>query len=100
MASTNGLEVILQNAGTNYSAKTLAWLTAVQYASGAAGVYTLWRIQRHWQISTKTMLIMPSLGTVFLGFWGMIGNWTTKIGWLNVWEVSAVHLGSSLAEAY
>ena len=64
----------------------LVWFLAVQFAGQGIAIFIMWRIQRSWQLSTRTMLIVCAAGINFLDFWGMIGNWTSAVGYFNVWE--------------
>ncbi|OBZ70315.1 Autophagy-related protein 22-1 [Grifola frondosa] len=45
-----------------------------------------WYIQRYWKISTKKMFAVTNIVTILIPLWGMIGIWTTKFGFHNVWE--------------
>lgn len=58
----------------------------VGYLSQGVGVYTMWRIQRKWSISTKTMFNAVAIATIILDAWGVAGIYTQKIGFHNIWE--------------
>jgi len=58
----------------------------VQGGSAAVGVFGAYYIQRLFHIRTKTMLQATNFGCLLVALWGMIGIWTTKVGYHNLWE--------------
>ncbi|KAI5476338.1 hypothetical protein MNV49_007851 [Pseudohyphozyma bogoriensis] len=73
----------LQYATVTFDSITLNYLLIVGIAAGA-GIF--WLIQRHWKLSTKTMFTAVLVGLFFMILWGVIGIYTTKIGYHNKWE--------------
>ena len=77
----------LQNSLVAYNTLQLTYLLLVGIAAQAAGIYIFWTIQKRFGLSTKTMFLVVAAGIVLLDGWGMIGNWTPRFGFKNVWEV-------------
>jgi len=69
-----------------FSATQNTYLIMVQGASCIIGVSAMYWIQHRFRIRTKTMLQISNFGCVLLPLWGMIGIWTTKVGYHNLWE--------------
>ncbi|MCJ1256585.1 hypothetical protein MMC24_004409 [Lignoscripta atroalba] len=76
----------LQNSVVQYDTLTLTYLLLVGITAQAVGIYTFWRIQRHFKLSTKTMFNAVMIGIILLDAWGMIGIWTQNFGFHHVWE--------------
>lgn len=51
------------------------------------GIFAFWQIQQRFGLSTKTMMNAIAFFIVLLDGWGMIGIWTDRFGFHNVWEV-------------
>ena len=77
---------IAQTQVVNFSATQNTYLIMVQGASAIVGVFGAYYIQAYFSIKTKTMLQVTNFGCVFLALWGMVGIWTTKFGFHNIWE--------------
>ncbi|KAJ6002582.1 hypothetical protein N7451_005129 [Penicillium sp. IBT 35674x] len=77
----------LQNSLVAYNTLQLTYLLIVGIAAQAVGIYLFWAIQQRYRLGTKTMFNVIAFGIVLLDGWGMIGNWTTRFGFHNVWEV-------------
>ncbi|MCJ1311770.1 hypothetical protein MMC25_005443 [Agyrium rufum] len=77
----------LQNTVVAYDTLTLTYLLIVGIAAQAVGIYSFWFIQQRYQLSTKTMFNAVMLGIVALDGWGMIGIWSPRFGFHNVWEL-------------
>ncbi|KAK7696120.1 hypothetical protein QCA50_000763 [Cerrena zonata] len=58
-----------------------------------------WYIQKYWKISTKKMFVVTNVVTILIPLWGMIGIWTTKFGFHNVWEFWAYNVVFGLFQA-
>jgi len=76
----------LQNTVIEYDTLTLTYLLLVGIAAQAVGIYTFWRIQQRYQLSTKTMFNAVIVGIILLDGWGMIGIWTQTFGFHHIWE--------------
>lgn len=55
-------------------------------AAQAAGVGMYWAIQKKFRLSTKTMMLVTTFWIATITGWGLIGVWSTKFGFHNVWE--------------
>ncbi|KAA6412710.1 MAG: MFS general substrate transporter [Lasallia pustulata] len=77
----------LQNSVVVYDTLTLTYLLLVGIAAQAVGIYGFWWIQRRFGFSTKTMFNAVMVGIIVLDGWGMIGIWSQKFGFHNVWEL-------------
>ena len=77
----------LQNSIVAYNSLQLTYLYLVGIAAQAAGIYSFWFIQRRFGLTTKTMFNAIAVGIILLDGWGMIGIWTNRFGFHNVWEV-------------
>jgi MFS-type transporter involved in bile tolerance (Atg22 family) len=77
----------LQNQVVSYDTLTLTYLLIVGIVAQAAGIGLFWLIQKRFDVSAKTMFNAVMVGIVLLDGWGMVGNWTDKFGFHNVWEI-------------
>ncbi len=77
----------LQNEVVSYDTLTLTYLLIVGIVAQAIGIGLFWLIQKHFNLSAKTMFNWVMVGIILLDGWGMIGNWTDKFGFHNVWEI-------------
>jgi MFS-type transporter involved in bile tolerance (Atg22 family) len=77
----------LQNQVVNYDTLTLTYLLIVGIVAQAVGIGLFWTVQKQLQLSAKTMFNAVMVGIILLDGWGMIGNWTDKFGFHNVWEI-------------
>ncbi|ORY63318.1 autophagy-related protein 22-like protein [Pseudomassariella vexata] len=76
----------LQNEVVAYDTLTLTYLLIVGIVAQAVGIGTFWLIQKYMHFSAKAMFNAVMVGIILLDGWGMIGNWTDKFGFHNVWE--------------
>ncbi|KIW09856.1 hypothetical protein PV08_11957 [Exophiala spinifera] len=77
---------IAQTKVVAFSATQNTYLIMVQGGSCVVGVFGAYYVQRLFNLRTKTMLQACNIGCVLVALWGMIGIWTTKIGFHNLWE--------------
>ncbi|KAF4969406.1 hypothetical protein FZEAL_10228, partial [Fusarium zealandicum] len=77
----------LQNQIVSYNTLTLTYLLIVGIVTQAIGIGVFWLIQKRFDLSAKTMFNAVMVSIVLLDGWGMVGNWTDKFGFKNVWEV-------------
>jgi MFS-type transporter involved in bile tolerance (Atg22 family) len=77
----------LQNEIVSYDTLTLLYLLIVGIATQAAGIGLFWLAQKRYRIGTKPMLLFVGFWICVLSGWGLIGIWTTRFGFHNVWEV-------------
>jgi MFS-type transporter involved in bile tolerance (Atg22 family) len=76
----------LQNSIVAYNTLDLTYLLIVGIGAQAVGIFAFWQIQKRFRLSTKTMFNAVAIGIILLDAWGMIGIWTQKFGFHNVWE--------------
>jgi hypothetical protein len=77
----------LQNNIVYYNTLKLAYLLIVGIVAQAVGIYAFWWTQQYFKLGTKTMFNAIAFAIILLDGWGMIGNWTDRFGFHNVWEV-------------
>jgi len=80
------LVAIAQTQAVQFSATQNTYLIMVQGASAMVGVFGAYYIQKMFNLRTKTMLQWANFGCLLLALWGMIGIWTDKFGFHNLWE--------------
>lgn len=86
IGTTITLVGIAQTQTVAYSATQNTYLILAQGGSAIIGVTAVYSIQRRFKIKTKTMLQLTNFTCLLLPLWGMIGIWTTKVGYHNLWE--------------
>lgn len=77
----------LQNQVVSYNTLELTYLLIVGIVAQAVGIGSYWWLQKRFNIGVKSMFNAIMVGIVVLDGWGMIGNWTQRFGFHNVWEV-------------
>ncbi|CAL5869714.1 uncharacterized protein PFLUO_LOCUS3944 [Penicillium psychrofluorescens] len=77
----------LQNSIVAYNTLELTYLLIVGITAQGVGIYSFWWIQQRFKLGTKTMFNAIAFGIILLDGWGMIGIWTDRFGFHNVWEV-------------
>lgn len=88
----------LQNSIVAYNTLDLTYLLIVGIAAQAVGIFAFWQIQKRFRLSTKTMFNAVAIGIILLDAWGMIGIWTQKFGFHNVWEGKCSHMRQVLID--
>ncbi|KAH9897121.1 autophagy-related protein 22-like protein [Xylariomycetidae sp. FL2044] len=77
----------LQNEVVAYDTLTLTYLLIVGIVAQGTGIGSFWLIQKYFKLSAKTMFNAVMVSILLLDGWGMIGNWTSRFGFKNVWEI-------------
>ncbi|KAL2858460.1 MFS general substrate transporter [Aspergillus pseudoustus] len=77
----------LQNSLVAYNTLQLTYLLLVGITTQAVGIYVFWAVQKQYKLGTKTMFNVVGFSILMLDGWGMIGIWTNKFGFHNLWEV-------------
>ncbi|KAK0386138.1 hypothetical protein NLU13_5975 [Sarocladium strictum] len=77
---------IAQTQVVAFSATQNTYLIMAQGGSCIVGVFGAYHVQRLFNIRTKTMLQCANVGCVLVALWGMLGIWTTKVGYHSIWE--------------
>ena len=86
IGTTITLIQIAQTQVVLFSATQNTYLIMVQGGSAAVGVFGAYYVQRLFKLRTKTMLQITNFLCLLVALWGMIGIWTTKVGYHNLWE--------------
>ncbi|KAH8897631.1 MFS general substrate transporter [Thozetella sp. PMI_491] len=86
IGTTITLVAIAQTQVVAFSATQNTYLIMVQGASAAVGVFVVYYVQRLTNLSSKAMLQFTNIGCCVVALWGMIGIWTDKAGYHNLWE--------------
>jgi len=97
--TTGTLVSICQNDKFTFSFLQNTYLGLAQAITSTASTLGFWYIQRYWKISTKKMFVVTNVVTVLIPLWGMIGMWTDKFGFHNVWEFWAYNVVFGLFQA-
>ncbi|KAF2161025.1 hypothetical protein M409DRAFT_70094 [Zasmidium cellare ATCC 36951] len=85
--NTSGTVVnILQNNAIEFDTVTYSGLFCVVYGTVFIGLFGNMWIQKFFNISPRWMYFWNSAAGVFISLWGVVGIWTHKIGYHNVWE--------------
>ncbi|PNY27033.1 Autophagy-like protein 22 [Tolypocladium capitatum] len=77
----------LQNQVVSYNTLTLTYLLIVGIVAQAVGIGAFWLVQKRFDLSAKTMFNAIMVAIVLLDGWGMVGNWTDRFGFHNIWEI-------------
>ncbi|KAF7984748.1 hypothetical protein HWV62_11701 [Athelia sp. TMB] len=97
--TTGTLVSICQNDKFSFSFLQNTYLGLAQAITSTISTLGFWYIQKYWKISTKTMFVVTNVATIMIPLWGMIGLWTTKFGFHNVWEFWAYNVIFGLFQA-
>ncbi|KAG2156428.1 autophagy-related protein 22-like protein [Suillus clintonianus] len=84
--TTGTLIGICQNDKFSFSFLQNTYLGLSQAITSTIGTLAFWYIQKYWKINTKKMFVVTNVVTILMPLWGMIGIWTEKLGFHNVWE--------------
>ena len=76
----------LQNAVLGYNIILVCELVIVGLTAQTVGIYVFMYVQRKCDLSAKTMLSVIAMCIVVLDAYGMIGIWTSTIGFHQQWE--------------
>ncbi|KAF8437153.1 MFS general substrate transporter [Boletus edulis BED1] len=97
--TTGTLVSICQNDKFSFSFLQNTYLGLSQAITSIISTLGFWYIQRYWKISTKKMFVVTNVVTILIPLWGMIGVWTEKLGFHNVWEFWAYNVVFGLFQA-
>ncbi|KAJ8584857.1 MFS general substrate transporter [Rhizopogon salebrosus TDB-379] len=97
--TTGTLVSICQNDKFSFSFLQNTYLGLSQAITSTISTLAFWYIQRYWKISTKAMFVVTNIATILIPLWGMIGIWTEKFGFHNVWEFWAYNVVFGLFQA-
>ncbi|KAJ5386019.1 hypothetical protein N7509_008560 [Penicillium cosmopolitanum] len=84
--TTGTLVSIIQNDYVSFSFLQITYLGITQAACSITSTFGFWYIQRYFKFKTKTMFLVTNFFSVLIPFWGMLGLWTTRVGYHNTWE--------------
>ncbi|RDB19866.1 Autophagy-related protein 22-1 [Hypsizygus marmoreus] len=97
--TTGTLVAICQNDKFSFSFLQNTYLGLAQAITSTMSTLGFWYIQKYYKISTKKMFIVTNVVTMMIPLWGMIGIWTQKFGFHNVWEFWAYNVVFGLFQA-
>ncbi|KAH7926783.1 MFS general substrate transporter [Leucogyrophana mollusca] len=97
--TTGTLVSICQNDKFSFSFLQNTYLGLSQAITSTISTLGFWYIQKYWKISTKKMFVVTNVVTIMIPLWGMIGIWTDKLGFHNVWEFWAYNVVFGLFQA-
>ncbi|KAI9574371.1 MFS general substrate transporter [Boletus coccyginus] len=97
--TTGTLVSICQNDKFSFSFLQSTYLGLSQAITSTISTLVFWYVQRYWKISTKKMFVVTNVVTILIPLWGMIGIWTDKFGFHNVWEFWAYNVLFGLFQA-
>ncbi|KAG2115813.1 autophagy-related protein 22-like protein [Suillus discolor] len=97
--TTGTLVGICQNDKFSFSFLQNTYLGLSQAITSTISSLAFWYIQKYWKISTKKMFVVTNVVTILIPLWGMIGIWTEKLGFHNVWEFWAYNVMFGLFQA-
>ncbi|KAG1803158.1 MFS general substrate transporter [Suillus variegatus] len=97
--TTGTLVSICQNNKFSFSFLQNTYLGLSQAITSTISTLAFWYIQRYWKISTKKMFVVTNVVTILIPLWGMIGIWTEKLGFHNVWEFWAYNIVFGIFQA-
>jgi MFS-type transporter involved in bile tolerance (Atg22 family) len=86
IGTTTTLIAIAQTQTVLFSVTENTYLILVQGGSAIVSVSAVYALQRRFRIRTKIMLQVANFTCLLLPLWGMVGIWTTKFGFHNLWE--------------
>jgi MFS-type transporter involved in bile tolerance (Atg22 family) len=86
IGTTTTMIAIAQTQTVLFSVTENTYLILVQGGSAIVSVSAVYAIQRRFRIRTKIMLQVANFTCLLLPLWGMVGIWTTKFGFHNLWE--------------
>lgn len=72
---------IIQNDYVSFSFLQLTYLGITQAVCSITSTFGFWYIQRYFKLKTKTMFMITNFFSVLIPFWGMLGLWTSRIGY-------------------
>lgn len=90
----------LQNQVIEYDFVKLNYLTMVGSIFQFFGIYGYWTVQHKYNLRNKTMWCWVVFCIVLLDLWGLMGNWTQKIGFHQAWEFWVFQIWWGLISAY
>ncbi|PPR04640.1 hypothetical protein CVT24_011858 [Panaeolus cyanescens] len=97
--TTGTLISICQNDKFEFSFLENTYLGLAQAITSTASTFGFWYIQKYFKITTKRMFVVTNVVTVLIPLWGMLGIWTNKIGFHNVWEFWAYNVVFGIFQA-
>ena len=80
------LQSTIQNEVISYDMVTSMYMNFLNGGTSIVGVSMFWWLQKTFKISTRNMYILCSIFITLFPLYGLIGTWTNKIGFHNVWE--------------
>lgn len=72
---------IIQNDYVSFSFLQITYLGITQAVCSITSTFGFWYIQNYFRIRTKRMFLVTNFFSVLIPLWGMLGLWTTRIGY-------------------
>ena len=82
--TTGTLVSIIQNDIVSFSFLEITYLGLCQAACSTFSTFGYWHIQKYFSIKTKSMFVFTNIFSVLIPLYGMLGLWTTDIGYHHV----------------
>ncbi|KAL4810299.1 autophagy-related protein 22-like protein [Aspergillus unguis] len=86
LGTTEQLVSIIQNDLIEFSFLQLTYLGLCQAVCSTISTFGYWYFQQHYKVTTKRMFMFLILFSILIPLWGMLGLWTRRIGFHNMWE--------------
>lgn len=102
VSTTMTLINIAQSQAVAFSATGNSYLLMVAGFSSAIGGFGAYNLQAKLGLKTKTMLQVSNLTSLIVALWGMVGIWTSVVGYHHTWEFWAMQsvYGLSIGPQY
>lgn len=84
--TTGTLISIIQNNSVSFSFLQITYLGITQAACSIISTFGFWYFQKTFGIRTKTMFMITNVFSVLIPFYGMLGLWTSKMGYHNTYD--------------
>lgn len=82
--TTGTLISIIQNNIVSFSFLEITYLGLSQAVTSTAATFGFWYIQKFFGIKTKYMFMVTNSFSIFIPFYGMLGLWTSTVGYHHV----------------
>ncbi|OJD36813.1 mfs general substrate transporter [Diplodia corticola] len=82
--TTGTLVGIIQADQVHFSFLQITYLGLTQAVCSTFSTLAFWHAQRRFRISTKRMFMLTNLFSVLIPFYGMLGLWTSRVGYHRV----------------
>ncbi|KAK7561016.1 hypothetical protein IWX47DRAFT_889115 [Phyllosticta citricarpa] len=84
--TTSTLVQIIQADQVSFSFLQITYLGIAQASCSTFSTFGFWYIQRYFKITTKRMFMITNFFSVFIAFYGMLGLWTSRVGYHHTYD--------------